>query len=271
MALQNPHRVDLGNALARFIGDRMELVDLDKAMGWTSNKASRVVDGKKILSEKDVSGLIKLLNLPPEQAEELRGLAVLARKRKAHQFIADHATSYITFEQDAVQVDAYSDQLIPGIGQSWLYATAVLSSANPADLAERVAARMDRQKILTGENAPRVRLLLGEAVLHKMVGGTAGLRQQLEHLVSQVELGRVELGIDRFAAGSNQCMGSRFNIVKRANGDTRVYIESALTSTYLHELDDVAAHQEIFDNLWERAASGEASATILRKRIQQLA
>lgn len=271
MALQNPHRVDLGNALARFIGGRMELVDLDQAMGWTSNKASRVVDGKKILSERDVSGLVEVLGLSSDQAGELRRLAYLARKRKVHQFIADHATSYVTFEQDAVQIDAYSDLLVPGIGQSWLYATAVLSAANPADLAERVAARMDRQKILTGENAPRVRLLLGEAVLHKLVGGAAGLRQQLEHLLSQVELGRVELGIDRFSSGSNQCMGSRFNIVKRANGDTRVYIESALTSTYLHEPDDVASHQTIFANLWERATANEESATILRKRIQPLA
>lgn len=270
MALQNPHRVDLGNALARFIGDRMDLVALDRAMGWTSSKASRVVDGKKILSEKDVRGLIEVLSLSAEQAQELRDLAALARKRKAHQFIADHATSYITFEQDAVEIDAYSDQLVPGIGQSWVYATAVLSTASPSDLAERVAARMDRQKILTREDAPRVRLLIGEAVLHKLVGGTAGLRQQLEHLLSQADLGRVELGIDRFASSASQCMGSRFNIVKRANGDTRVYIESALTSTYLHEPADVSAHQAIFESLWERAATGEESATILRKRIQQI-
>lgn len=271
MALQNPHRVDLGNALARFVGDRMELVELDRSMGWTSSKASRVVDGRKTLSEKDVRGLITVLDLTDEQADELRMLAALARKRKALQFIADHAASYVTFEQDAVQIDAYSDQLVPGVGQSAVYATAVLSTSNLVDVAERVAARLDRQKILTSENPPRVRLLLGEAVLHKVVGGTTGLRQQLEHLLSQAELGRILLGIDRFSAGASQCMGSRFNIVRRANGDSRVYIESALTSTYLHEDDDVNGHQAIFDSLWGRAAKGEESATILRKRIQQLA
>lgn len=271
MALQNPHRVDLGNALARFIGDRMELSQLDREMGWTSSKASRVVSGRKTLTDKEVSRLVSLLGLSAEQAEELRGLAALARKRKAHQFISDYATSYVAFEQDAVQIDAYSDQLVPGIGQCGVYAAAVLATASPENVAERVAARLDRQKILTVENPPLVRLLLGEAVLHKVVGGAAGLRQQLEHLVSQAELGRIRLGIDRFASGPNQCMGSRFNLVRRATGDVRVYVESALTSTYLHEVEDVQAHQRIFDNLWDRAAVDEESATILRKRIQQLA
>ena len=271
MARQNPHRVDLGHALARFVGDRMTLAELDQALNWSSNKASRVVDGKKILSERDVAALIDLLELSPEQTEELRRLAALARKRKVYQFVADYATSYILFEQDAVQIDGYSDALIPGIGQSAVYAAAVLSAADPVDVAERVAARLDRQKILSTENPPIVRLLLGEAALYKLVGGTTGLRQQLEHLLSQAELGRIQLGLDRFTSGANQCMGSRFNIVRRANGDARVYIESALTSTYLHEKDDVSKHQEIFDNLWGRAAKGEASATILRKRIQQLA
>lgn len=271
MALQNPHRVDLGHALARFVGDRMDLVELDRRMGWTSSKASRVVDGKKTLSEKDVRALVNVLGLTTEQAGELAVLAALARKRKAHQFIADHAASYVTFERDAVEIDAFSDQLVPGLGQSGVYATAVLSTSNLVDVAERVAARLDRQKILTSERPPRVRMLLGEAVLHKMVGGSVGLRHQLEHLLSQVELGRLELGIDRFSAGANQCMGSRFNIVRRANGDARVYIESALTSTYLHEEADMSAHQAIFDDLWGLAAKESESATILRKRIQQLA
>lgn len=271
MALQNPHRVDLGHALARFVGDRMELADLDRRMGWTSNKASRVVDGKKTLSARDVRKLVDVLELTAEQAEELSVLAALARKRKILQFIADHAASYVTFERDAVQIDAYSDELVPGLGQSPVYATAVLSTSNLADVAERVAARLDRQKVLASESPPRVRMLLGEAVLFKMVGGSVGLRQQLEHLLSQAELGRIQVGIDRFSAGANQCMGSRFNIVRRANGDTRVYIESALTSTYLHEDADVSAHQAIFDDLWDLAAKDSESATILRKRIQQLA
>ncbi|PWK81747.1 hypothetical protein C8D88_116159 [Lentzea atacamensis] len=271
MAQQNPHRVDLGNALVRYLGDRMSLKQLDHAMGWTSGKASRVADGKRTLSERDVRELAELLSLNASDADELQGLAALARKRKAHQFIADYAASYVSFEQDAVEIDAYSDLLVPGIGQGGVYAAAVLSAANPVDVAERTAARLDRQKILTREDPPVVRLLLGEGALHKHVGGQVGLRQQLEHLLSQIELGRMQVGVDRFTSGAHQALGSRFNIVRRANGDARVYIEGALTSTYLHEQEDVDAHQVIFDRAWELASRGERSATILRKRIQLLA
>lgn len=271
MAKQNPHRVDLGNALARIVGDRMTWPELDHEMGWTSGKASRVADGKRTLSDGDVMGLARVLALSDAEVDELQELAMLARKRKANQFVAGYATSYISFEQDAKSIDAYSDELLPGIAQCGVYATAVLSCADSGSVAERVAARLDRQKILTAEHPPRVRICVGEAVLHRMVGGQAGLRQQLEHLLSQLDMGRIELGIDRFSNGAHQGVGSRFNIVTRSNRDTRVYVESALTSVYLHEPDDVAAHQEIFTRAWGRAAKGEESATILRKRIQQLA
>jgi hypothetical protein len=271
VAQQNPHRVDLGNALVRHLGDRMTLRQLDSAMGWTSGKASRVADGKRTLSEADVRGLVGVLGLSSEEADEFQRLASLSRKRKANQFIADYATSYVLFEQDAAGIDAYSDLLIPGIAQCAVYATAVLSSAGSESVAEQVAARLDRQKILCMENPPQVRIVVEEAALHHLVGGVAGLRQELEHLLSQLDMGRIQLGIDRFSAGAHQGLGSRFNLVRRANGDQRVYIESALTSVYLHETEDVAAHQRIFDRVWDRAAKGEESATILRKRIQQLA
>jgi hypothetical protein len=271
VAQQNPHRVDLGNALARYLGDRMSLKQLDQAMGWSSGKASRVVDGKRTLSEKDLADLIDLLDLTAEDADELRRLAALARKRKANPLIADYAASYVAFEQDAASIDAYSDELVPGIAQGAVYATAVLSCADSNNVAERVAARLDRQKILASENPPRVRLLIGEAVLHRLVGGTTGLRQQLEHMASLLDMARIELGIIRYSTGAHHCLGSRFNIVRRANHDVRVYVESALTSMYLHEEEDVVAHQRIFEELWDRAATGEESATILRKRIQQLA
>jgi hypothetical protein len=270
VALQNPHRVDLGNAVASHRGD-MSAKTLEERLGWGSGKVSRIEAGKWTLKDSEVLDLARVLELPAEATESLRALAALARKRRPHPFIADYATSYVSFEQASASIDAYSDELVPGIGQCAVYATAVLAYAGVDDVAERVAARLDRQKILTAENPPRVRLLLGEAVLHRLVGGTAGLRQQLEHMIAQVDMESIELGVDRFASGAHQCMGSRFNIVRRPNGDARVYIESALTSTYLHEPQDVDAHQGLFDRLWDRAAKGGASATILRKRIQQLA
>lgn len=269
MAQQNPHRVDLGNAVSVHRG-QMSTRALEDALGWGAGKVSRLEAGRWTLKDDEVTALATVLKLSKTDTEELRALAALARKRKPHPFIADYAVTYVAFEQAAVRIDAYSDELIPGIGQAPVYATAVMSSADLNDVAERVAARIDRQKILTRENPPRVRVLLGEAALHRLVGGATGLRQQLEHMVSLVDMARIELGIVRFALGQHECMASKFNIVRRENGDARVYVESARTAVYLHEPDDVADHQAIFDRLWERSARGGESGTILRKRIQQL-
>lgn len=271
MAVQNPHRIDLGDALERFrIRAGLTTKQLEATAGWGAGKASRVEDGKRTLSDKDVGTLAKILELAPAEADELKALAALARKRSAAPFVADYSATYVAFEQAAVKLDYYSDELIPGIAQDPTYAAAVLACSDPDKIAERVAGRLERQKVLVRGNPPHVRLLLGEAALHRRVGGTVGLRQQMERLLELGDMSSFETRIVPFSLGAHRAIGGRFSVVHVAK-DARVYVEGVLDAMYLHKPEDVAAYEEIFAELWPRAADGATSATMLRKRIQQLA
>lgn len=272
MARQNPHRVDLGKEVRR-LRDRAGLspLDLEIHAGLVKDKVTRVEGGRSTLSDDNALAAAHVLGLDEAETQALRELAELARRRTPNKLIADFAKTYVSFEQAAASIDFYSDELHPGLVQDAVYATALLSRTDPETVAERVAARMDRQKILSREDAPRVRLLLGEAGLYRQVGGTAGLRRQLEHLDSLRDMSRIQLRIVTFASGANAALGSRFSVVRLLNDNARVYVESAFDAIYFHKPDDVAKHELLFDAQWSAAADEGTSATILRKRIQQLA
>lgn len=272
MAQENPHRADLGKEVKR-LRMRAELSpkQLEQRAGLVKDKVTRVENGKQTLSDENVLAIARELNVSDDELASLRDLAALARKRHPNKLIADYAKTYVAYEQAAERIDFYSDELHPGLVQDPVYATALLSRTEPGTVAERVANRMERQKILASEQPPAVRLLLGEGGLHRQVGGVVGLRRQLEHLESLLDMSRIRLRIVTFSAGAHAALGSRFSIVRVPNGDTRVYVESAFDAIYFHKVADVARHQELFDAQWAAAADEGTSATILRRRIQQLA
>lgn len=272
MARENPHRADLGKELRRLrLRADLSPKQLEQQAGLVKDKVTRVESGKQTLSDDNALALARVLDLTAEELERFRDLAALSRRRQPNKLIADHAKTYVAYEQVAESIDFYSDELHPGLVQDPVYATAMLSRTDPNTVAERVAARMDRQKILARESPPVVRLLLGEAGLYRQVGGVAGLRRQLEHLESLLDMARIRLRLVPFSAGGHAALGSRFSVVQLPNGDARVYVESVFDAIYFHKQDDVARHEALFEKQWSAAADERTSATILRKRIQQLA
>ncbi len=75
---------------------------------------------------------------------------------------------------------------VPGLLQTEDYARAMLRTqvlATDDETDEKVAARMDRQVILTRDNPPMLWVLLDEGVLRRPVGGREVMAGQLRHLV----------------------------------------------------------------------------------------
>lgn len=277
MAVQNPHRIDLGKMVQRY-RKRAELTarQLDDLTGWTTTqKTSRVESGKYTLSDRDVDTLTVALRLSGEEVAELRELAALSRKRKSPANVASHAVTFIEFEQVATRIDMWSGELVPGLAQGPGYAEGILACSGLDRLPERVAARIARKKVLTRSDPPAVRLLLGEAALCRPVGGVEALAEQLEHLLELRCYSNVDVRVFPFLLGADEALGSRFTVVDTPRSGKRVYIEGVRRATYVHKPEDVAEYQGIFDHLWGRVVAsdddGMESERILRERIQQLA
>jgi Domain of unknown function (DUF5753) len=94
----------------------------------------------------------------------------------------------VPFERQAVRIHGWELGAIPGLLQTEEYARALISISRPMDddseIGRLVAARLDRQMILSRERPPALWYVIDEAVLRRVVGGPAVMGAQLDVLIT---------------------------------------------------------------------------------------
>lgn len=271
MATLNPQRFELGRVLKRARQHaEMTAAEVERQLGWYAGKASRVETGSRVPVRAEVDRLADLYDLSDDERATLHLLADAARKREASARVADFAQTYITLERAAAEIRYYDAELIPGLLQTEGYARAVLAESRSEHVEERLADRVARQRILEGGSPVQLRVVLGEAAMHRQVGGSDVLREQLAHLLAVGELPNVRIRILPFVAGEHRALGVGFTHLRLGTPKiTRVYIEGLTDATYIDEDRETAVYEEDFEHLWATARDERESATILRRRINQ--
>jgi hypothetical protein len=272
VATQNPQRFELGEMLKRArekAGLRPQAVEAE--LRWYPGKTSRVEAGTRVPVPAEVDRLAELYRMRGGERETLHLLADAARKRETPARVADFAQTYLTLERAAAEIRYYDAELVFGPLQSEKYARAVLANSRSHDVEERVADRLKRGAILTRENPPDVRVILGEAALHRVVGGEEALREQFRHLLDVGELPNVAIRVLPFQAGAHRALGVGFYFLRlTAPAIARVYIEGLTNATYIHEPDETAVYEQDFEELWAAALDEETSASMFRRHIETM-
>ncbi|MGW7435884.1 helix-turn-helix domain-containing protein [Streptomyces sp. NPDC054849] len=134
--------------------------------------------------------------------------------------------AYAEMEARAAFISTFQCQLVHGLLQTEAYARAVLGVENPGKLDAAVAARMDRQRILARENPPVLWLVLDEAALHREIGGSEVMRNQLAHLLSLQDRQWLEVQVLPFKAGQHAGMMGSFTLLRFDDNPDVQYSES---------------------------------------------
>jgi hypothetical protein len=272
MAAQNPQRFELGSMLQRarrHAGLKPAMVEQN--LRWYPGKVSRVEAGTRVPVPAEVDRLAALYSLSHRDRETLHALADAARKRESPARVADFAQTYITLERAATKIYYYDTELIDGPLQTENYARSVLATFDAEPVEERLRDRLARRSVLTRDNPPDARFVLGEAALHRIVGGVDVMCEQLRHLLDIAKLPNVAIRILPFAAGAHSALGVGFTFLRLTTpAITRVYIEGLTSATYIHEPDETAVYERGFEAIWGMALDERASATMLRKRVGML-
>lgn len=241
---------------------------VEAELRWYAGKASRVETGTRVPVPAEIDRLAELYRLGKRERETLHLLADAARKRESPARVADFGQTYITLERAASEIRYYDAELIFGAMQTEGYARAVLANSRSQQVEERLPDRVARKNTLTRENPPEVRVVLGEAALHRAVGGEDTLTGQLRHLLKVAKFPNVSIRVLPFAAGAHRALGVGFTFVRlETPAITRVYIEGLTDATYIHEADETDAYEQGFEQLWKTALDERDSATMIRRRI----
>ena len=270
MAAGSPtmRRRRLARELARLREDRgMTIREAATALEWDPSKLSRVEGLQRGIIVRDVRRLLNLYQVSDEtQREALFELARQAKQRGWWQAYADVMPSeyanLIGLEAEAAEIRTYQPELIHGLLQTEDYARAVIRSGRPGDTAgevdRRVEIRMTRQQILDREDPPRLRVVLNEAAVRRMVGGPDVMRAQLARLTAERDRSNVTVQVLPFTAGEHPAMASGpFVLLEfpQAADPGVVTAENLTGSLSLDAPDDFRQYARTFDFL-QAAALG---------------
>ncbi|MFI0775149.1 Scr1 family TA system antitoxin-like transcriptional regulator [Streptomyces sp. NPDC021212] len=207
--------------LNRAVGKQIKL--LRERMGWTQKEL-----GKRLgYSEDQIASIERGRRTPQPEfldaADELLGagglLSVMKEdiaqaKAKARVRHPAWFRDYARLEAQAIEINDYSSHDIPGLFQTELRAWALYEMRKPLldqeTIEQRVASRLDRQKILTRWPPPMVTAVVEEAVLRRPLGGWEVHNEQLDQLLRLGRLRNVELQVMPLERTEHAGMGGPF-------------------------------------------------------------
>ena len=126
---------------------------------------------------------------------------------------------------------------------------------------------MRRQQVLQ-DNAPRYRVLLDEAVLHRPVGGRAAMAAQLDKIMQLERDSKATVQVVPFYAGAHAAQDSNFVLLEFADSDEMppvVFVESLMTNLYQERKPEIARYRESIEYLRDAALSPRESVQRIRE------
>jgi Helix-turn-helix. len=243
----------------------------------SSSKISRIETGHSGVTPRDVRDILAVYGVNGPVADELVQVAREARQKGWWHLYGTVLTgAYVGLEAAASVIEAYEAQVVPGLLQVPDYARTMICKARPdissTEVDRRVCVRMARQALLTQDDPLHLAVVLDEAVFHRLVGGLAVMRRQLDHLMKAAELPNVTLLVLPFVVGAHAGMDGSFSILRYedvADPDV-VFAENAAGGLFLEKDEELRRYHVIFDQLRAGALPPDQSAEFLAARAKEL-
>lgn len=236
-------------------------------------KISRIETGARGVNPRDVRDLASIYGLDDQRRDQLMELARETKQRAWWQEYDLPYATYVGLEAAAASLSSYESGVVPGLLQTESYARALnagmLLTATDETKEQRVAAKMMRQSILSRDRPPRLRALMDEAAVTRVVGDRDIMREQLHAVVDRSRLPHVTVQVVPFEVGAHPGINSSFTIIDfdgPAAPDV-VYVEGLVGQVYLDRKVDLQRYRQAFDEIRDVALSPRDTA----QRLDELA
>ncbi|MEU4030151.1 helix-turn-helix domain-containing protein [Streptomyces anulatus] len=176
---------------------------------------------------------------------------------------------YADMEAKAAYISTYQAQVVYGLLQTEEYARALLRVENPRRVDEMVAARLERQRILTRESPPALWVVLSEAALLQEVGGHAVMRNQLARLLEFQDDPWVQIQVLPFTVGEHTAMMGSFNLLRFDDDPDLFYVESYDQGHMTANPSVIKERSVGYARLQASALSPEDSATLITRVMEE--
>jgi transcriptional regulator with XRE-family HTH domain len=235
--------------------------DVAEKLLCSPTKISRLETGTRRPSLRDVRDLTGLYDVDEVTSVALMDLARGAREQVWWtQYLDLNLDPYLGLEQDTTAITSFTTFYIPALLQTEEYTKAIIGSIapkmDPDILRQRVEVRMRRQQRLEGENPPRYRVLLDEAVLNRAIGGPAVMAAQLAKILEAEKQGKVTVQVVPFEIGAHVAQDSNFILFEFEDNPSLspvVFVEGLTGNQYLEKPSDITRYREAIEYLRDAA------------------
>ena len=267
----------VGAALRRYregLGYRLD--DAARVLECDRSKISRIESGQRGIRARDLRDLLTEYGVGEQEQRTLTAIAQSPRACGWWQPYTDVLPSgwldYLIAETAASQIQAYQPQLVPDLLQTPEYARAIIGAdpAVPAGAYDLfLEAMLTRQQVILGERQTELAVVIGEAALHQVVGGTGVIDAQLAHLAEiSGSYPQITIQVLPFAAGAPPAGGhGPLSILRFADVQSLgvVHLPGPGGGICLDSTPDVASHARAFTLLRASALTPAVTAQLLRE------
>lgn len=179
-------------------------------------------------------------------------------------------TGVMQCERSASLITNWSPLIIPGLLQTPDYARALLAASEikVEDVDARLTARLKRQRILSGCEPVRLKVIISELAIREVVGEADIMSDQIDHLLSLAVTSNISVRIVPADVGYHQGKLGMFTLYDFPSDPSIVLIEHHHASAFLNELDAIAAYRKLVKLLSGKALTEDASRDLLREAVR---
>jgi len=247
----------------------------------SESKISRMELGRVGFKERDVADLLALYGVEDEETRDVvMNLVERANEpgwwHRFNDLLPSWFQAYVGLEEAAERIRTYEVQFVPGLLQTKEYARAVIMAgavgAAPEEIARRVDLRLERQRILDGENSPKFWAVIDEAALRRPIGGVDVMRGQIQHLIDLMNQPNVTIQVIPFSYGGHAAEGGAFSILRFSDPDLPdiVYVEQLASALYLDKREEVDRYSEVMERLCAVSTTPTETVDLLRQIMADL-
>jgi transcriptional regulator with XRE-family HTH domain len=242
----------------------LSATDAAKRVDHDASWLSRIETAEVRPHPNDVRALLSLYGVTGDQAEAVIAVARQAKQRgwwqRYSDVLPDWFTTYVGMESEASVIRTYECQMVPGLLQTEDYARAAFRGApvpmRDDEVERQVALRLERQEILTSDEPPLLRVVIDEGAVHRLVGGPAIMRRQIERLVEDTERTNIQLLLLPYSSGVG--FDGSFVILDfpplpepypDAAEDRMVYVDTLTGALYLERPGETTTYSAAYEQL----------------------
>lgn len=208
-----------------------------------------------------------------ERAEEVLNAFGILRRAARHLTrrpgLASWFRKWALLEQDALTLCTYECRVVPGLLQTEAYARALTRSVPPPpsdeQVEQRVAARLDRQRLLHRKQPAALSFIIEQAVLERHTGGSAVTEEQLEHLLLCAELHNVGLQIMPLHQPDHAGTDGPMRLAETSDHQWVAYSEGQKTGQLISGLKEVSVLQQRYAKMRSQALTPADSVSLLKR------